>query len=108
MDTLILLYVTVAEGPTIFADADTRIAGKQIGDHEIKQQYLLITPSFFLRDITCLTVIPVNLKPQKASRSKINFPKIQTLLAGSSKKELKEQDKWYGHNFSLRFLGTFW
>ena len=59
---LILLYVTVAEVPAIFTDADTRIKGVQIGDHKIKQQILLITPPFFLRDITCLTRIQVILK----------------------------------------------
>ena len=37
MSTLILLYVTVAVVPAIFIDADTRIKGVQIGDHEIKQ-----------------------------------------------------------------------
>ena len=37
MYTLILLYVTVAEVPAFFTDADTRIKGVQIGDHEIKQ-----------------------------------------------------------------------
>ena len=35
--TLILLYVTVAEVPVIFTDADTRIKGVQVGDHKIKQ-----------------------------------------------------------------------
>ena len=34
--TLMLLYITVAEVPAIFTDADTRIKGVQIGDHEIK------------------------------------------------------------------------
>ena len=60
--TLILLYVTVAEVPAIFTDADTRIEGVQIGGHKTKQQNLLITPPFFLRGFTCLTRIPVNLK----------------------------------------------
>ena len=108
MHTLILLYVTVAEVPAIFTDADTRIKGVQIGDYKIKQQILLITPSFFLRDITCYIRIPVNLKLEKPSRSKINFSKSQALFAGSYKKELIKQDKWYGHNFPLRYLGTFW
>ena len=35
--SLILFYITVAEVPAIFTDADTRIKGVQIGDHEIKQ-----------------------------------------------------------------------
>ena len=37
VSTLILLYITVAAVPAIFIDADTRIKGLQIGDHEIKQ-----------------------------------------------------------------------
>ena len=37
VSTLILLYVTVAEVPAIFSDADTKIKGVQIGDHKIKQ-----------------------------------------------------------------------
>ena len=35
--TLILLDITVAEVLTIFIDADTRIKGVQIGNHEIKR-----------------------------------------------------------------------
>ena len=35
--SLILLYVTVAEVPAFFTDADTRIKGVQIGHHKIKQ-----------------------------------------------------------------------
>ena len=60
--TLILLYVTVAEIPAIFTDADTMIKGVQIGDHKIKQQILLITLTFFLRIITYITRIQVILK----------------------------------------------
>ena len=37
VSTLILLYITVTEVLAIFIDADTRIKGVQIGDHEIKQ-----------------------------------------------------------------------
>ena len=37
VSTLILLYVTVAEVPAIFSDADTKIKGVQIGDHKIKK-----------------------------------------------------------------------
>ena len=37
VSTLILLYITVAVVHVIFTDADTRIKGVQIGDHEIKQ-----------------------------------------------------------------------
>ena len=81
MYTVILLYVTVAEVPAIFTDADARIKGVQIGDHKIKQKILLITPPFFLRDIACLTRMQVILKLLEASGSKINFSKSQALLA---------------------------
>ena len=37
LPSLILFYITVAEVPAIFTDADTRIKGVQIGDHKIKQ-----------------------------------------------------------------------
>ena len=52
----------MAEVPAIFTDADTRIKGVQIGDHEIKQKILLIKPPLFLRGINCLTRIQVILK----------------------------------------------
>ena len=35
--TLILLYITVFETLAIFINADRRIKGMQIGDHETKQ-----------------------------------------------------------------------
>ena len=35
--TLSYCYVTLAEVPAIFTDADTRVNGVQIGDHKIKQ-----------------------------------------------------------------------
>ena len=35
----------------------------------------------------------------------MNFSKSQALHAGSYKKELIKQDKWYGHNFPLKYLG---
>ena len=37
VSTLILSYITETEIPAILIDADTRITGVQIGDHEIKQ-----------------------------------------------------------------------
>ena len=81
VSTLILLYITVAEIPAIITDADTRIKGIQIGDHEIKQWILLITPPLFL-----LYYLPYqNTSDFKTIRSfyKINFSKTQALLTGS-------------------------
>ena len=43
----------------IFIDCDTRIKEIQIGDHKIKQQILPMTIPFFLRNISCLTIIEV-------------------------------------------------
>ena len=54
-------HTAMAEVTTIFVDADARIKGVQIGDHEIKQSILPMT-SFFLRDITCLTRIEMIVK----------------------------------------------
>ena len=55
-------HTVTNEVPSIFIDADTRIKGVQIGDHEIKQYILPMTSPFFLRDITYLTIIEVFLK----------------------------------------------
>ena len=41
-----LLYITVDEILTIFINADKRIKGVQIRDHETKQYILLMTPFF--------------------------------------------------------------
>ena len=48
-------YITVTEVLAIFIDSDTRVKGVQIADHEMKQNILLMAPSFLLRDITCIT-----------------------------------------------------
>ena len=55
------------------------------------------TTIFLLRDINCHTRIQSNLKSQKASGLKTNFSKIQAL-------QLINQDKWYGHNCTLKYL----
>ena len=60
--TLTLLYITVVEMLAIFINADRRIKGVQIVDRETKQEILLITPTIFLRDITCLTRMQAILK----------------------------------------------
>ena len=57
-----LVIYSAAEVHAIFTDADKMIKSVQTGDHEIKQWILLITPPFFLRDITCFTRIKVILK----------------------------------------------
>ena len=50
-----VLYITVAYVFANFIDADKRIKGIQIGDHEIKLVNFADEITFFLADITFLT-----------------------------------------------------
>ena len=71
-DHLILMLVRniVAEVLANFINADKRIKGIQIGDHEIKIVNFTDNTTIFLRDITCLNRIQVILKPYE--NAKIN------------------------------------
>ena len=57
-----VLYFTVASVIANFIDADKKIKGIQIGDHEIKLVNFADEITFFLGDITCLNRIQVILK----------------------------------------------
>ena len=48
-----LLYINAADVPANFIDADKRIQGIQIEDHEIKRINFADNTTIFLRDITC-------------------------------------------------------
>ena len=65
-----LLYSIVAEVLVNFINADKRIKGIQIEDHEIKIVNFTDNTTIFLRDITCLNRIQVILKPYE--NAKIN------------------------------------
>ena len=52
-----VFYITVAYIFANFMDADKRIKGIQIGDHEIKLVNFADEITFFLADITCLNRI---------------------------------------------------
>ena len=65
-----LLYNIAAEVLTNLINADKRIKGIQIGDHEIKIVNFTDNTTIFLRDITCLNRIQVILKPYE--NAKIN------------------------------------
>ena len=57
-----VFYITVAYVSANSVDADNRIKGIQIGDHEIKLVNFADEITFFLGDITCLNRIQVVLK----------------------------------------------
>ena len=94
-----LLCIIVAEVLAIFIDADTRIKGIQIGDHEIKIVNFADDTTIFLRDFNFLTKIELNLElSYKAYSSKLNFSKSQHFWVWHIRIELINQDKWPGHN----------
>ena len=68
-----LLYNIVTELLASFINADKRIKGIQIGDHEIEIVNLTDNTTIFLRDITCLNSVQVILRLYK--NAKINYPK---------------------------------
>ena len=57
-----LLYNIVTELLASFINADKRIKGIQIGDHEIEIANFTDNTTIFLRDITCLNRIQVILR----------------------------------------------
>ena len=65
-----LLYNIAAEVLANIIDANKRIKGIQIGDHDIKILNFADNTTIFLRDITCLNRIQVILKPYE--NAKIN------------------------------------
>ena len=75
-----LLCNIVAEILAISIDANMRIEGIQIGDHEIKIVNFADNTTIFFRDFICLTKIELILKlPPKVSSSKIKFFKKPVL-----------------------------
>ena len=57
-----LLYRIAAEVLANLINADKRIKGIQIGDHEIKIVNITDNTTIFLRDVTCLNRIQVILR----------------------------------------------
>ena len=77
---LSVLYIRAPEVLANFIDADKRIKGVQIGDHEMKLVNFADNITIFLGYITCLKGIQVISKLyEKALSSKINFSKSQAL-----------------------------
>ena len=65
-----LLYNIAAEVLANLINADKRIKGIQIGDHDMKIANFADNTTIFLRDISCLNRIQVILKP--CENAKIN------------------------------------
>ena len=63
-----LLYNTAAEVLANLINANKRIKGIQIGDHEIKIVNFTDNTTIFLRDITCLNRIQVILRLYEKDR----------------------------------------
>ena len=74
------LYIMEAEVLANFIDADKRMKGVKIGDHEMKLVNFADDITIFLGDITCFNEIQLILKLyEEHSSSKINFSKSQAL-----------------------------
>ena len=76
----LVLYITAAKALANFIDANKRIKGVQIGEHEIKLVRFTDDITIFLRDITYFNRIQVILKQHEEDySSKINFSNSQAL-----------------------------
>ena len=76
----LVLYIMAAEVLANFIDADKRMKGVQIGDHEMKLVNFADDITIFLGDIICFNRIQVILKLyEEDSSSKINFSKSHAL-----------------------------
>ena len=100
-----LLWIIVAEVLAIFIDADTRIKGIQIGDHEIKIVNFAYDTTIFFWDFSCLTKMELILElSQKSCSSKLNFQKARPYEVWHIKIELINQNKWRDHNSLSKWL----
>ena len=96
-----LLYNIVAEVLANLINADKRIKGIEIGDHEIKIVNFTDNTTIFLRDITCFHRIKVILRLyEKDNYFKDNFFKKPGLyVVVHIKIEFISEDNWNSHNF---------
>ena len=103
--SLLGVPIIVAEVLASFINADERIEGIQIGDHEIKIVNFTDDTTIFWRYITYLNRIQVILKLyEDASSSKINFSKSQALWARSYKNRIDQPGQMKSWKFPLKYL----
>ena len=102
-----LLCITLAEVLVIFTDADMRIKDIQIGDHKIKTAKFADDAAIFLRDFICLTKMKLILElGEKASSSKLNFSKSQTLWSVAYKNRADKPRQMAWSQFGTKIVGA--
>ena len=102
---LFLLSIIVAKVLAIYIDGNTTIKGIQAGDCEIKIVNCADDTTIFLRNFSCLTNIELILElSQKASSSKINSSKSQTLWCVAYKTRIDKSRQMVGSQFSIKML----
>ena len=104
----VVIYQGGYEVLAIFIDANTRIKGVQIWDHEMKiLNFPDETTIFLLRDINWHTRIRSILKShEKASSSKTNFSKIQALWAGAYENRIDKSGQIIWSQLYIKTLGV--
>ena len=87
-----LLYNIAAEVLANLINADKRIKGIQIGDHEIKIVNFTDNTIIFLRDITCLNRIKVILRLYEKDKlvQREFFQKAKPLWGGTYKNRIHQ------------------
>ena len=100
-----MLYNTAAEVLANLINADKRIKGIQIGDHEIKIVNFTDNTTIFLRDITCLNRIKVILILYEKDQL---VQKAKTLWGGTYKNRIHQPGQLEQSQFSLKYLKLIW
>ena len=90
-----LLYNIAAEVLANLINADKRIKGIQIGDHEIKIVNFTDNTTIFLRDITCLNRIQVILRLYEKDKigERECFQKVKLLWGSVYKNRIHQPGK---------------
>ena len=105
-----LLYNTVTEVLANVINADKRIKGIQIGDHEVKIVNFVDNITIFLRDITCLNRIQAILRLYEKDKlvQREYFQKAKHLWAGTYKNRIHQPGQLEQSQFSLKYLKLIW
>ena len=99
-------YNIAAEVLVNLINADKRIKGIQIGDHEIK----IVNTTIFSRDITCLNRIQVILRLYEKDKlvQREFFQKAKPLWGGTYKNRIHEPGQLEQSQFPLKYLKLIW